>query len=681
VDSAGREILGNIPALHQTVFFLLAWLSLGVFSIGVLIRARLWFQGRRQPLLPLSYTVANLSNIIVQVFAQPRLSKSVAGLAHAAIFWGFLVLFVGTNLVALEYSTSISFLHGLFYLLFSLSLDIFGVLMLVGLGVAAIRRFRTQAASDHVKGYGPALLLLGLIGVTGFLLEGARMSLLGSQWFDFSPVGAAVAAGLGYVVKDEAELVEWHRVIWWSHAFLTFGFIAYLPFGRMLHTITATLHLLVSEQKPSGVMTPPFRLEEIKTGEVSRLIPQVAADLHWTQLLSLDACTECGLCDDSCPALSSGRPLSPRNIVVQMRGVLNHGLSAVRDERLEEVVDPMAAWSCTTCGSCVHACPVAIRPMDLITDTRRSIALNNGYEPGMDKSLINLCETGNPFGFDQERRMAWAADLTADSKPRVLEPDDECELLLWVGCWGAFDERGQKVTRSLAALLARAKVNYAVLGAQEQCTGDSARRLGEEGLFQQMAVANIDKLRQHGIKKIVTACPHCLNSLSNEYTDFGADFEVIHHSQLISELVDEGRLVLEQNTAGSKVQRSVTYHDPCYLGRHNGVFEQPRELLSALPSTTLTEMAASRELSRCCGAGGSNAWFDLGLGKGMNTARYGQAAETGAQIVATSCPFCLAMLDEAGSALDAPERIIVKDIAELVEDVALGYEDHRSKNP
>ena len=673
MDSAGREILGNIPAAHQAIFFTIAWLSLAIFAAGILIRARLWFQGSCSSFFPSEKVsadtlVEHLRAFIIQTFVQPRLHATTTGLAHVSIFWGFFILFVGTNLVFLEHSTPLSFLHGVFYLLFSLTLDLFGVLMLVGIWIAARRRFGDRGTADYVPGYGPALMLLALIGITGFLLEGARISLFGSQWFDFSPAGAVFAAGIDYTISDEAEMVAWHRGIWWLHALLTFSFIAYLPFGRLLHAVTAPIHTLVANRKPSGVLSTPYHLEDIESGALTKVVPNVAADLHWTQLLSLDTCTECGRCDDACPAFTAERPLSPRGTVSEMRQLMHQGKSFIQLTPLEKIVTPEAAWSCTTCGACTHVCPVSIRPMDLLVESRRAIVTNNRIEPGMEKTLNNLQETGNPFGFDPQSRLAWAADLPADIQPRVLEPGAQCELLLWVGCWGSFDERGQKVTRSLVTLLARAGVDYAVLGTEERCTGDSARRLGEEGLFQQMVRSNIERLNHHGIKKIVTACPHCLNSLGNEYSEFGADFEVVHHSEFISALIDEGSLHIDPGVAAENNERKITFHDPCYLGRHNGIFDAPRQVLSSLPGSSMIEMEASQEKSQCCGAGGSNAWFDLGFGRGINASRYQQAAATQAEVIATGCPICLSMMEEAASGADETSAMTVKDIAELIEE-------------
>lgn len=673
IESAGREILGNIPATHQALFFTIAWLSLAVFSAGILIRARLWFQGRCSPFFPTrrfsgSSLVEHIWGFVIHTFVQPRLHTSTTGLAHVAIFWGFFILFVGTNLVFVEHSTSLSFLHGVFYLLFSLSLDLFGVLMLVGIWIAACRRLRDRGTADHVQGYGPALTLLALIGITGFLLEGARVALLGSHWFDFSPVGAIVAMSFDQIIADEPGMIAWHRLIWWTHGLLTFSFIAWLPFGRLLHSVTAPLHTLVASRKSSGVISTPFHLEDIESGALSRSAPDTAADLHWTELLSLDACTECARCDDVCPAFEAGRPLSPKDTVSQLRQLTRQGSTAIRNIPLQEVVTSEAAWSCTTCGACTHACPVSIRPMDLLVESRRATVTNSRIDPGMERTLNNLRETGNPFGFDTQSRLAWAADLPADIQPRVLEPGTQCELLLWIGCWGSFDERGQKVTRALTTLLARAGVDYAVLGTEERCTGDSARRLGEEGLFQQMAGCNIEKLNQHGIKKIVTPCPHCLNSLGSEYSEFGADFEVVHHSEFITTLINDGSLQLDPGDATDSTERRITFHDPCYLGRHNGIFDAPRQVLSCLPGSSIAEMEASRETSRCCGAGGSNAFYDLGLGQSLNASRYQQAAATQAEVIATGCPFCLSMMEEAASGADETSAMAVRDIAELIEE-------------
>jgi len=694
MESAGREILGNIPGAQQFLFFMAAWVSLAVFSLGIARRANLWLRGRRSPLLPPGDgLVAQLRGFTVDTLVQPRMRAAATGRAHMAITWGFLVLFVGTNLVALEHDTPLSFLHGWFYLLFSLAMDLFGLLMLAGLAVAAGRRYRVRGDSDRVRGYGPALVLLAVLGVSGFVLEGLRMSLLGSWWFDWSPVGALLAGGFDLLELERATLADLHRGTWWLHALVTFGFIAWLPFGRLLHSITAVLHTLVADRRPGGVLSTPFLLEDLESGARRQAAPRVATDLHWTQLLSADSCTECGLCDDSCPALAVDRPLSPRAVVVELRRLMDGGRRALEATPLEDVVSTAAAWSCTTCGACAQACPVAIRPADLLIDARRAAVLNNRLEPGMDRPLENLRESGNPFGFDQGRRMAWAADLPADLRPRLLGEDEPgevatCgngqanpvpEVLLWVGCWGAFDERGRQVTRALTTLLARARVKYSVLGAGECCTGDPARRLGEEGLFQEIARDNIATLHGHGVNKIVTACPHCMNSLGNEYPEFGGDFEVISHGSFLEELLAAGRLRVPATSAGQGGgdDRTVTFHDPCYLGRLNAVYDAPRKLLSSLPATTVVEMEASRESSSCCGAGGSNAWFDLGMGGSMSSARFSQATATGADTVATGCPFCLSMFEEAssrGTDESRPAPPVIKDLAELLVEVAVGTE-------
>lgn len=676
MDTAGREILANIPASQQTLFFLLAWLSMAVFSVGIGVRGRLWLRGRLWPLLPGGSPVAHFWGFVVNTLVQPRMRAAATGRAHMAIFWGFLVLFVGTNLVALEHDTPLSFLHGAFYLVFSLAMDLCGLVLIAGVWVASVRRYRARGDADRVRGYGPALAQLALLGVTGFAVEGLRISLLGSYWFDWSPVGAVVAVGFDMLALDDAALGRWHRFAWWLHAVSALVFIAYLPFGRLLHTVTAPLQTLVADQKGSGALSTPFRLEDIESGTRTRATPRVLADLHWTQLLSADACTECGLCDDSCPALAVGRPLSPRRTMVELRRSLDRGARSLDRTPLADAVSAAAAWSCTTCGACAQACPVSIQPADILIDARRALVLDNRVEPGMDTALNNLRETGNPFGLDPGRRMAWAADLPADSMPTVLESGENGglatpEVLLWVGCWGAFDERGQEVTRALAKLLARAGVDYAVLGAEERCTGDPARRLGEEGLFQQIAAANIDTLRGHGVTRIVTACPHCMNSLGNEYREFGADFQVVHHGRFIEELLAQGRLRVDTDIARTDDERVVTFHDPCYLGRHNGGYDAPRQLLSVLPATSVTEMASSRQDSKCCGAGGGNAWFDLGLGGNMGAARYSEAMETGADLIATGCPFCLAMFDEAASGTGKAESPRARDVAELVEEVAV----------
>jgi Fe-S oxidoreductase/nitrate reductase gamma subunit len=660
MSGATREIFANVPPEQQILFYLLALGSIATFVWGLWIRVRRWRRGRGKPALGPKAIVDRLPGFFRDVFGQPKVRRS-SGWMHLAIFWGFLVLFVGTELVALEHDTPLSFFHGLFYLLFSLAMDVFGAILLIGVAVAAWRRYVIRPERIRAEGWALPLAMLGTLAVTGFVLEGLRMALYGSFWFDWSPGGALVAILLSGV--DRGALGSVHRAVWWLHAAVTFVFVAYLPFGRLRHAIAAPLNLFFSSGRSSGVLSIPFRLEALEAGATDRPVPETVADLGWKQLLSLDACTECGLCQQACPAWAAERPLSPKRVVVELRDHLDQGGEAAWQTPLERVVSPLEAWSCTTCGACQETCPVGVEHVDLLVDVRRALTMKSRLEPGMSAALEKLERFGNPFGLPPEQRVAWLAGLPLSARIEVADPKDPPEWLYWVGCVGAFEERGQRVARAVATLLRRAGVKVAVLGVEERCTGDPARRLGEEGLFQRLARENVATLARYGVRKIVTGCAHCFHTLKNEYPAFGGRYEVRHHTELLADLVAEGRLAPGEAAS----EEIVTFHDPCYLARHNDLVAPARRTLSSLPGRRLVEMPRSGARSFCCGAGGSNLWFELGVGRKINGIRYDEAQATGARTIVTACPFCTTMFEEiASSRSETGPRI--RDLAEILEE-------------
>jgi Fe-S oxidoreductase/nitrate reductase gamma subunit len=662
MQQATREIFQNISAGEQTLFYVLATVATALFVIGVVRRMRRWARGARGP--SLADVVRQLPRFVTQVFAQPRLrSEPSSGAMHPLIFWGFLMLFLGTELIAVEHDTPLSFFHGLFYLAFSLAMDCAGVALLLGVGIAAYRRYIVQPKRTAGAYYGGVLFTLALLVVTGFMLEGFRMAIGPTYWQDWSPVGALVADVIR--VTHVPNVARWHWATWWLHAVVSFGFIAALPQTRLLHALTAPLNILFTQSRPKGALLPSFRLEELEAGAPLTVAPRTARDLTWKQLLSLDACTECGLCEVQCPATAAGRPLSPKHIIVSLRRHLDTNPASGWETPLDEVVSPLEAWSCTTCRACMQACPVAIEHIDVLVDVRRGLVERSRVDENITKTLNALRQTGNPYGLPSEHRLNWGADLPQSLKVATIAERPDAEWLLWVGCAGAYDERAQKVARATVSVLSRAGVDFAVLGPAERCSGDPARRLGEEGLFQLLARDNIGALQKHGVKKIITQCPHCLNALRNEYPQLGGDFHVVHHSQLIAELLHRGRLSLRGDGA-----EAVTFHDACYLGRHNDVYDEPRTALQAVPGLELREMPRTRTQSFCCGAGGANMWFEVEAGQKINAIRYEEARGTGAGTVATACPFCMTMFDDAASSSIAGERLMVRDIAEIVDAAA-----------
>lgn len=669
MNDVAREIFGNIPVEQQRWFYGLAFASLGIFAAGLLRRVQRWRRGRNTSESRWGDVPGRLRHMLRHVFLQPRLRREPSSRRlHPLIFWGFLGLLAATTLVALEHETPLSFLHGTRYLIFSLLSDLAGIALLVGIALAIHRRYVRRLERARASGYGLPLLLLAKLALTGFLLEGLRMAALGHHQLDWSPGGAVVAFALRAAPVEPSVLATWHRSLWWLHAGLALAFVALIPFGRMLHAVAAPLALLFGTARARGALSTPFLLSDVENGTLNRVPPRTAADLSGARLLSLDACTECGLCQQACPAWEAGRPLSPKQVVVELRDHASGHGTGRWPAPLEEVVSPAAAWSCTTCGACVETCPVGIRQIDFLVDVRRALVLEGRLDPSMATALTNLRRTGSPHGLPPEQRLAWASALPAGVGVERSRPGGDVELLLWVGCAGAFDERAQEVTRAVARILSRAGIRYAVLGPEERCTGDPARRLGEEGLFQDLARENVRTLEAHGVRRIVTTCPHCLNTLRNEYPAFGGHYEVLHHSELIARLLADGRLAVRGGANG----QTATYHDSCYLGRHNGVYDAPREALGAVSGLELREMERRRERGLCCGAGGSSSWFELEQGERIQGIRYREAQGTGAGVVATACPFCTAMFEEVAAGSAPGDRLRVRDLAEIVEAATRG---------
>jgi Fe-S oxidoreductase/nitrate reductase gamma subunit len=649
-----REIYWNIPA--HLLLYPLFLPFLAAFAYGCYRLVRVLCIG--QPEKDIPPVGRQIRALLSQAVLQERLlSQPLAGSLHAAISWGFGILFLATCMVALRDYFGIPTLSGPFYLYFmSLTVDIFGVAAVFGVLVALIRRYGLRPERlwkpRDAEGYGSFLWLLLVVLVTGFLVEGLRIAAMDDPWGPWSP-GGWVAA-LGFAPLARSQQVLWHRIAWWGHAVLAFGFIALLPYTLSRHILAAAANIALRRPRPSGVIQPAA-LEEAEHFGISAIQGFPRKDL-----LDLVACTECGRCQDACPAWVTGKPLTPKGLILDLR---DHLLAHARENgsgkpMVGGVVGEEVLWSCTTCGACHRECPVFIEPIPKIIDMRRFLVMEEARFPATMQAAMRGMETrGHPYQGAVPGRTDWARGLTV---PRLAEKGT-AEYLLWVGCAGAFDERSQKVSRALARVLTAGGVDFAILGDEERCTGDVARRIGHEFLFQMQAQANIQTLNGYGVKKIVTACPHCFNTLGNEYGHFGGHYQVIHHAVLIRDLLRQGRVELR-----TPLEQIVAYHDSCYLGRHNGIFDPPREILGFLPGTRTREMERGREKGFCCGAGGGMIWFEERIGKRMNIERTEEVLRVQADIVGTACPFCLTMFEDGIRAKDATGQVQAMDLAELV---------------
>ena len=618
---------------------------------------------------------------VVEVAGQKKLLKwTVPGLAHFFTMWGFTILLL----------TIIEAYGALFSRDFAIPVighwsivgfieDFFAVAVLVSLIVFTVIRAinsprRKQRESRFYGSHtGAAWLVLLFISLVIITLLGYRAAQEKTGHFPFQSNSWAFAShNLAHLIPaGSASFLEGFFLI--ANVAVIAGFLVFVSYSKHLHIFMAPINVGTS-RRPRALggldKTPDMDMENVTEDTVFGV--GKIEDFTWKQMLDFATCTECGRCQSVCPAWTTGKPLSPKLVIMGLRDnmfasadrLLGKGDEAAEAESLvPSIIDPDVLWSCTTCGSCVEQCPVDIEHVDAIVDMRRYEVLMESRFPAEAGLLLrNLENQGDPWGLGGAKRTEWTDNLDFEVPVVSGSIPDDVEYLYWVGCAGALDDRGKKQAEGTARMLRRAGVSFAILGPQESCSGDPARRFGNEYLFQEMAKANIETLNSVGTKKIVASCPHCFNTIKNEYPELGGSYEVIHHAELLAHLVSVGRL-----SPGGGYRGKVTYHDPCYLGRHNRVFEEPREVLEAIPGVELVEMHRCRGTGFCCGAGGARMWMEENIGKRVNMERTGEALGTGADIVSTACPFCMIMLDDAVKANGRGDDVAVLDIAQVVE--------------
>jgi Fe-S oxidoreductase/nitrate reductase gamma subunit len=709
VGNEGRQVFWNAEYFEPFLFIFTA-VALLIFAYGIYRRWQMWVSlGKpemRPDRLPERMKALLINGLIqVKTFREPY-----PGIMHGLIFFGFLVLIFGAAFDASEFHIAEplgwAFLRGTFYLVFSFLMDFFGLAVLIGVLLALYRRYIQrpdglgyQGKPDNTTDDAVALLLLFGIIVTGFIIEALRIRVTSPPWEVWSFGGWALAKA--FIGFDPGQVKILHKATWWTHTFLSLGFIAYIPYSRLLHIITTPANHFLVSLKPAGTLEPIRDFETAETFGVGKL-----EEFTKKQIFDSDACTRCGRCQDGCPAYLSGKPLSPKKLIQDLKtywlaqapaavaakramesgepgpgatggkGIIFKALDridAIVDHRgsgteagaapaekamVGEVTSLHELWACTNCLYCTENCSASIEHVPKIIGMRQYKVLTEAdFAPELQLTFRNMENNSNPWGIGSHLRADWAKDLGI----KTLADDPNAEYLFYVGCSGSFDDRGKKVSAAFAKILKAAGVSFGILGTEEGCCGDSAMRGGNEYLYQTLAQGNIEVMKGYNVRKIITTCPHGYNALKKDYPNFGGEFEVYHHTEIIADLIAEGKIVLKKPVEGL-----FTYHDSCFLGRYNGIYDQPRRILRAVPGLKLTEMERTLARSFCCGAGGARMWMEEDIGERINNMRTDQAIATGADKVAVGCPFCLTMLSDGIKDRKKEETMAALDIAEVV---------------
>ncbi|MBU2647936.1 4Fe-4S dicluster domain-containing protein [bacterium] len=666
LSEATRPIMWNVP--FSELMYLLLVISLVIMVVGILRRIQLWRQGAPDP-DRLDQPLRRLLNLLREVLTQRTVRRSFyPGFFHSLMFFSALILVITTGIIALDYDIGLRLFKGYLYVTLTILSDIAGFLFLAGLGMAVWRRTMTRPASlDNDRSSLVGLGVLAVIILTGFLLEGIRISITADPWRALSPVGYLV--GTWFRDIDVQTGLRLHAAIWWLHTVCVMVGIALIPYTRFFHLIAIPANAFFIKRQPAGTLK---RINLAVVMEDENFDPDsfsigidTTRDFTWKQRLNLDACVACGRCQDVCPAFAAGLSLSPKQFILGMKATLDRDIRTARADKNGEFVpteivghafDEMFFWHCRTCRACDEVCPAYIDHVDSQIDIRRSEVNMKGRMPEDAEKMLRSMETrGNPFSHQGER-IKWTDSLGV----RIIGPGDACDVLYWIGCLTTFDPTKQQIALDVIDFLRQAKVDFGILGVGEVCCGDPARGCGEENLFQMTAGQQVEELKQRQFNTLLVSCPHCYNVLKNEYPQFGGDFQVIHHTEFLQRHL--GAMTPVPSQTGTAV-----FHDPCYLGRYQGIYEAPRQLLKGVPGLKTVEMEHSARDSFCCGGGGGHFWMDIREGERLNVMRIEQARKTGADTIVTACPFCHHMLDDAIKLKNLEDQLQVLDIATLLK--------------
>jgi len=655
VSDATRPILWNISAVWM--MYVLFALAVGVFVWGLARRVAQWRKGRADD-ERLGDWWLRLRLLIKEIFSQRRVRRRrVPGVFHGLIFYSFIVLLVATTVVALDYDFGTSLFQGWFYAALTIGADLAGALILVGLAVALWRRVKTRPTSLPTSaGDWVSLSLLGLMVVTGFAVEGLRIATLEDPWRWLSPIGLLFAQPFAGLSADTGRRL--HQGLWWGHTAIAMAWIAAIPYTKFFHLLALPTNIFFQQLGSRGQLQredlEALMMADDFDEENFRLGIETSNDFRWKHRLDFDACVECGRCEDACPASQSGADFSPRDFIARCKTQL--ATRADDTPLVGEAVDEPYVWQCRLCAACMEVCPAAIDHVPTLVDVRRNEVLMQGRVPDEAARMLRALENqGNPFGPPADRT-AWVADRQV----RVVGPGEQVDVLYWSGCYTAVDETKRQIANDLCALLEQAGVDFGVLGADEGCCGDPACVVGDERLFQERAKEQVEQLNSRRFRILLTSCPHCYNVLANEYPQFGGHLRVLHHSQFLDELIEQGRLVPQ-----SRDDRKFVYHDPCFLGRYQGIYDAPRNVLGHVGGEGKTEMRDSRQNSLCCGGGGGHFWMEMEAPRRIGDLRVQQAVQAGADCIVTGCAYCKQMLEDSVKSEGLSEPIEVTDLATL----------------
>ena len=697
-----REVFGNIPDPLRVTFYTVIPVLIVYGAVLFANRMKNWERGAPDNRATTSGNAKRrFGDFRSGVYMQTLLREPAAGLMHSLIYFPFLVLLAVTTVLEVNHQVpeGLKFLHGDVYRAYTLVGDVAGVLFLVGVVWAILRRFgprrfrpyriRIKTKPEHAAG----LVVFAAIGVTGFGAEAFRIATTAADHGGDFP-SAETWSIIGYPLAQAVDSIGffadsvhgWHQAWWIAHVLAFMVFLALLPITMLRHMFTSPLNMYLQDRdRPRGAMKP---LPNLMETELESFGASTIEEFTWKQLLDTDSCTMCGRCTAVCPAHATGKPLDPREIVLKTGEVMAATGTPVVSPPIgtdDEITVPAnwmfdritseELWACTTCRACDEVCPVNIEILDKILDMRRYLSLmESDFPTELGAAYRSMENSGNPWGLSQSDRTEWVGDLEGIE---VIDGGDpfEAEYLYWVGCAGSFDDKNKKVSRAMAQLMQRAGVSFSILGPSEMCTGDPARRSGNEYIFQMLAMQNVETLNGMGVKKIVTQCPHCFNTLANEYPQMGGHYEVVHHSQLLEWLVEQGKLDMSE----ARLDERLVYHDSCYLGRHNDVYLAPRKVVGSIGGIELVEAERSGTNGMCCGAGGGRMWMEEDTGKNINVERSQELLATGATRIATACPFCYVMIDDGvkGEGVEESE-VKVGDIALHVLDALQAGEATRS---